>query len=209
MSLQQLRPEVVARVLGEGGLLIDLRPVDEYLARHWLGSVPLLYEAGPGLGGRARDLLPLDARLILLEDETSPLEDAAASFRGKGFEVVGYLAGGIHGHRPTREVGIRSTVDLSFDEAGSDLLLVDVSDPGTSGPGDVLSIPAERLWKRAGEIDRKARLGVLAGWGVRAATAVGILENLGFTKVAFVRTRPRGAVPPTAGPEMFRAGGPP
>src|SRR5438309_8461486 len=95
-TLRNLAPERVRQILDAGGLGIDLRPTDDYLARHVLGTIPLLFEAGPGLGGRARDLLPLDARLVLLDDDVSPVERAADSFRGKGFDVVGALAGGVN-----------------------------------------------------------------------------------------------------------------
>src|SRR5207245_10966638 len=94
-TLRNLAPERVRQILDGGGLGIDLRPTDDYLARHAPGTIPLLYEAGPGLGGRARDLLPLDSRLVLLDDGVSPLDKATDSFHGKGFEVVGYPAGGV------------------------------------------------------------------------------------------------------------------
>lgn len=187
------------------GLLIDLRLIDEYLDRHVRGSVPLLYEAGPGLGGRARDLLPLDARLILLEDRDSPLDDAAASFRGKGFEVAGYFAGGISAW-PYIEVVQTPALPVESWEAGHRLL--NVADPGTLPPGEALFIPAERLWQRATELDPTFHYGILAGWGVRAAAAIGILEYLGFRDLSFVRSRPEGARPPQAGPDSFRVGGP-
>src|SRR6266487_3747910 len=94
-TLRSLTAERVLEILAGSGLAVDLRPTDAYLAKHVPGSVPLLFEPGPGLGSRARDLLPLDARLVFLEDGTSPLERAADSLRGKGYEVVGYLPGGV------------------------------------------------------------------------------------------------------------------
>lgn len=204
MALRALNSEQIARILAEDGLLIDLRPIDGYLAGHWSGSIPLLYEDGPGLGGRARDLLPLDARLVLLDDGKSPLEDAADSFRGKGFEVVGF-ARGSGGNRPAPGVVSLSTPDLSIEDA-ADYLLLDVGDPGIVSESRSRFVPAERLWSQS-ELGKRSHVGVLAGWGVRAAAAIGILEKLGFTDVAFIRTRPRGAVPPMAGPEVFRVGG--
>lgn len=222
MALLALKEENVVRVLGQGasafragpaspasrggGLLIDLRPIDQYLERHFRGSVPLLYEAGPGLGGRARDLLPLEARLVLLEDGTSPLEDAAASLRGKGFDVAGYLQGGIDA---TGIGELISTPIASRNYPGSVRIFLNVADPGTIAGDDALFLPVDRLWQKHEDLDRNAHIGVLAGWGVRAAAAVGILENLGFENLTFVRTRPAGDVPPHADATVFRAGGPP
>lgn len=207
MALRNLGSDQIARILAEGGLLIDLRPVDDYLSGHWSGSIPLLYEDGPGLGGRARDLLPLDARLMLLEDGKSPLEETADSFRGRGFDVAGYFAAeGATGSRPSTDVAFVATTDMTIDDA-TGYLLLDIADPGVFSDRRVRFIPAERLWQQADEIGTRSHVGVLAGWGVRAAAAIGILERLGFTDLAFVRTRPRGAVPPQAGPEVFRVGG--
>jgi rhodanese-related sulfurtransferase len=205
--LRALDPEKILRVVGQGGLLIDLRAVDDYLARHVRGSIPLLFERGPGLSGRARDLLPLDARLVLIEDGTSDLEDAAASFRGKGFDVAGYLKSDQAEAPPLQTV---STPDVSINYRDARLVLLDVADPGTlDRPEGTILIPAETLWQQARELDPGSMLGILAGWGVRAASAIGILENLGFQNLTFVRTRARGAKPPMAGAGMFRIGGPP
>ena len=207
-TLRNLAPDRVRQILDDGGLGIDLRPTDDYLARHAPGTIPLLYEAGPGLGGRARDLLPLDSRLVLLDDGVSPLDKAADSFHGKGFEVVGYLAGGVDAwpESPVR------TPQTPLGEAPVELVLIDVADPGTRVPAErsaLAKIPAERLWDRAAELHPTWAIGVLAGWGVWAAAAVGILEKLGFRKVTFVRTRRPGEKPPQAEPVVFRAGGPP
>lgn len=207
VQLRALDPGQADRILKGGGLLIDLRGIDDYLARHIQGSIPLLYEAGPGLSSRARDLLPLDARLVLVEDETSPLEDAAASFRGKGFDVAGFLPGGVDADPgPFRYAG---TPVMKVEDAEPELTLLDVADPGTRAPERKVFIPAELLWERHGELGDVRRIGVLAGWGVRAASAVGILERLGFGDIFFVRTRPAGDRPPQADPLVFRAGGPP
>src|SRR5260370_20684365 len=105
-------------------------PVAAYRAGHIRGSFPLLFEAGPGLGGRARDLLPLDARLVLLDDDVSPLERAADSFRGKGFDVVGALAGGVKAWADP----LVTTPLIPLADARHVLALVNVSDPRTALP---------------------------------------------------------------------------
>lgn len=206
-TLRNLSADRVREILDGGALCIDLRPTEQYLAEHVPASIPLLYEAGPGLGGRARDLLPLDSRLVLLDDGVSPMERAADSFRGKGFEVVGYRSGGPEAW-PGNPV---TTPTIRVAEAPDVLALIDVADPGMALPPDctvAARIPAERLWARSGELGRSWNLGIVAGWGVRAAAAIGILEKLGFTNLTLVRTRPTGARPPMAGAGVFRAGGP-
>lgn len=206
-GLRAISPERVAQILRGEGVIVDLRPPPAFLSRHILGSVPLLYEAGPGLGGRARDLLPLESRVILLEDGSSPLDKAADAFRGKGFEVVGYFAGGVEAWPATPG----GTPVMALASAPRDLALVNVADPGTVVEATwqpPARIPAEELWARSGELDASEPLGVLAGWGVWAAAAIGILEHLGFRKLTFVRTRDAGAKPPVAPASVFRAGGP-
>src|SRR5882672_5876860 len=129
-SASSLRSLTVARaraILAGDALAIDLRPIGDYLAGHIHGSIPLLFEPGPGLGGRARDLLPLDAPLVLLDDDVSPMESAADSFRGKGFEVVGALAGGVEAWADP----LVTTPVVQLAEARDVLALVNVSDPGT------------------------------------------------------------------------------
>lgn len=200
---KSLDPRRVQEILASGGQLIDMRPVDEYLGDHAEGSISIMFEAGPGFGSRARDMLPLDATLVLLNDPNTSFEEAAAMLRGKGLDVAGLSDG--------TGLGTRSTPIT--EAASNELVMIDVKDPGarplSSTAGNAQVIPAERLWTEAAELDKSAHIGVLAGWGVRAATAIGILERLGFEHLTFVRTRPAGARPPTAGPEeqIFRVGG--
>ena len=203
MTLNPIGAEKARSLTSSGGLLIDIRPFEEYLQNHIRSSVSLQFEAGPGFGGRARDLLPLDARLVLIDDNSGRLSDAAAMLRGKGFTVHGYVS----------QVGLedisQSTRTLDLADA-TGLLLINVADPGTKGYGDELFIPAESLWSRVSEIDTSADIGVLAGWGVRAAAAIGILENLGRGNPVFVRTLAAGSKPSTTASDqrIFRVGGP-
>lgn len=199
--------EKIRRLLSEQqGLLIDIREVDDYLAGHVRGSISNLWEAGPGFATRARDLMPLDSPMIMIEHPDLPTEDAAQRLRGKGFDVVGTFAGGVEGWPEPAEV-VATTV-IGFDDLPGDLFYLHVYDPGTEAHQSPFRIPVERLWERFGEISGYERIGVLAGFGVRAAAAVGILERLGIPEVVFIRTRPEGDRPRMAGPEVFRVGGP-
>ncbi len=53
-----------------------------------------------------------------------------------------------------------------------------------------MQIPIELLWSRVAEVPRSDPVVLAAGYGVRAALAVGILEREGFDRIVFWRSRP-------------------
>jgi len=67
--------------------------------------------------------------------------------------------------------------------------VLDVGDPGVVEIDATYSIPIERLWARVDEVHGE-RVVIAAGFGVRAALAVGILERAG-KEVSFWRTGAR------------------
>jgi rhodanese-related sulfurtransferase len=171
-----------------GGAFVDVRPVQEYLDVHIPGSLELLYEFGPGFAGRARDCLPLDLRLILLDLGYGDLQNAAAALRGKGFDVAGTVSDGINLWASTRGSPI-STEVVEGDRASGGIA-VDVGDPGAGRCEGARRIPLEHLWEGAEELSGAERVVVVAGFGVRAALAVGILERRGIKDVAYWKQNP-------------------
>ena len=173
----------------KGAAFVDLRPVDDYLDVHIPESLSLLYEFGPGMQSRARDCIPLEIPLVLLDLDSGDVGHAAASLRGKGFNVLGKIDDGInewskwHGTPASTEV-VRS------DAAPSEGTILHVGDPGTRTiEGNVVPIPIENLWHRVEELAGRGRIYVAAGYGPRAALAVGMLERAGVQDVAFWKTR--------------------
>ncbi len=186
-TVRQLKLSEGLGHLGEGGAtLVDLRPVTSYLESHIPGSLALVYEFGPGLAGRARDCLPLDLRLILLDPGDVDLGNAAAALRGKGFTVVGGVEDALDAWSESGEA-LGSTGTIGPHDAPSGQVL-DVGDPGAAPPGGAFSIPIEGLYGRAAELDGVAPVTLAAGYGVRAALAVGILEQHRVEKILFWRT---------------------
>jgi rhodanese-related sulfurtransferase len=171
-----------------GAVFVDVRPVQAYLDVHIPGSLELLYEFGPGFAGRARDCLPLDLPLILLDLGDGDLDNAAASLRGKGFEVLGSVADGINQWASARGAPV-STEVIEGDRASGGIA-VDVGDPGAGRCEGARRVALERLWDEAGSLKGAGRVVVVAGVGVRAALAVGILERRGIEEVAFWRQSP-------------------
>ena len=184
-TLKDLDLDAAAAAVGAGAAFVDLRPVDEYLDVHIPASIALVYEFGPGLPSRARDCLPLDLPLVLLADATSDLTNASSALRGKGFSVLGTLRDGLRtwadrfGHPASTEITTA---------VGADALLLDVGDPGSDAPQGATKIAAEQLWNRIDEIDA-TRVAVVAGYGIRAALAIGILERAGISDVSFYRSK--------------------
>ena len=167
-----------------GAAFLDLRDVDGYLDVHIPGSINVLYEFGPGFNSRARDCIPLDVPLILMDLGAGDLLNAAPALRGKGFDVVGKVDDGINAWASKRGTPASTEIVTEKPENAS---VLDVNDPGAHAEDADLIIPIEELWGRAGEVGT-GRIVVAAGAGVRAAIAVGILERAGHD-VVFWKTR--------------------
>lgn len=176
--------EAVAAV-DAGAAFVDLRDVSDYLDAHIRGSLALRFEFGPGMPSRARDCLPLELPLVLLEDAGSDAAHAAASLRGKGFAVLGAVRGGLAAWG--RHFGAPASTERMV-RAPEGATLLDVVDPGANAPEGAERVPLETLWPRATEF-ASGPVVVVAGLGVRAALGVGILEHAGVRDVAVLETR--------------------
>jgi rhodanese-related sulfurtransferase len=187
-TLKTLDFEDAARLVDGGAAFIDLRPTDQYLAGHIPGSIPLLYEAGPGLPSRARDCLPLDLPLVLMDQPGIDMANAAAALRGKGFSVLGVVESALERWREAR--GHLAITDSPSSAPDIDVVL-DVGDPGARSPAGSLRIPVERLWGELERLEGIGRVVVPSGMGVRAALAVGMLERAGVRAVQIWRSTTR------------------
>ena len=187
ITLKELEfPEGLAYV-DAGAAFIDLRDVRSYLEVHIPGAIGLAYESGPGLPSRARDCLPLEVPLVLLDLGTGDLMGAAAALRGKGFDVVGRVVDANNSWAGTRG-SLASTEVIRGTEPPSGAVL-EVGDPGAPRSESAQRIPIERLWSRLEEVPTDRRVVVTAGRGIRAAMAVGMLERHGVSEIA-IWTRP-------------------
>jgi rhodanese-related sulfurtransferase len=188
-TLKALEFDEALALVEEGAAWIDLRPTDAYLEVHVPGSLALVYEFGPGMASRARDCLPLALPLVLLTDPGFDMINAAAALRGKGFTVLGQVADGVNTWaRRGRPAASTEVVEGSDAPAG---LLLDVGDPGAAVVENALAVPIERLWTNVDRVGEGSPVVVVAGFGVRAGLAVGMLERAGTEDILFWRTRER------------------
>jgi rhodanese-related sulfurtransferase len=186
--LRELDIETALEHVDAGAAFVDMRPPHAYLDAHIPGSLALLYEFGPGFAGRARECLPLGLPLILLDLGTGNLANAAAALRGKGFNVIGSVTDGINAWASRR--GTPSSTEFIDGDRAAGGVAIDVGDPGAGRCEGCRKIPLERLWTESVALTGAPRVVVVAGWGVRAALAVGILERNGVQEVAFWRQKP-------------------
>jgi rhodanese-related sulfurtransferase len=182
-TLRDLSFDEALSEVDAGAAFIDLRTVEQYLEVHVPGSLCLVYEWGPGMAARARDCIPLDLPMILMEADDIDLIHAAASLRGKGFTVLGKTADPINQWAARRGAPVSTEVVHSTIPGTGTVL--DVGDPGAEKMPDAVRIPIEELWPRVDEIRGAERVAVLAGYAVRAALAVGILERAGVKEIIF------------------------
>ncbi len=186
-TLKKLTLEEAMLEIEDGAAFLDVRPVREYLDVHIPGSLENLYESGPGFAGRARDCIPLEVPLVLIETGAGvDLVAAAAALRGKGFMVLGFVEDALNAWAEAK--GTPVSIDVIEGLEASGKLLLDVGDPGAIRVEGAVRIPADRLWARIDEVTDAAageKVVVIAGFGVRAALCIGILERHGFTEITY------------------------
>lgn len=189
-TLRELAFEEALRELDSGAAFVDLRPTDAYLEVHVPGSLALLYEFGPGMPVRTRDCLPLDLPLIILDFDNGDTGHAAAGLRGKGFTVLGKTDNAINNW--VARGGKPASTEVITGRRAPEGMILDVADPGANVPDGATRIPADLLWDRVDEVKGQTRVLVAAGYGVRAALCIGILERAGINEIVFWKTTSEG-----------------
>jgi rhodanese-related sulfurtransferase len=189
-TLKKLDFSEATAYVHDGAVFVDLRLLDDYLDVHIPASFSLQYEFGPGLASRARDCLPLSLQMILLDLGNGDMEHAAASLRGKGFAVLGSVEDGIN--EWARRNGTPASTETYRGPMPTHTTVLDVGDPGVVGAEGALKIPIEYLWERVDEVADKPRVTIAAGYGLRAALAVGMLERVEIDEIVFWKTRDQG-----------------
>lgn len=181
-SVRELSIDEAQHHVDAGAAYIDLRRTAAYLDVHILGSLALQYEFGPGLAGRARDCVPLEVPFVVLGHEGLDVAEVTAAFRGKGFSVLGYVPDGLTAWGSAYGAPA-STEAVSSPSPPADTVL-DVGDPGVRIFDGARVVTVEKLWARTDEITEE-RVAILAGKGVRASLAVGMLERSGVQDIVF------------------------
>lgn len=170
------------------GLIIDVRPMDEYAAGHIEGSLSIPFrDVYPVWLGW---LAPADADLLFVLGDV-PLERVLDESMLVGYErIAGWLDGGLQAWKGAGKA-VESHALVGVDEArrllGEGAVALDVREASEVHLGIIdgaLAIPLGELAARADELPRDRPVVVYCGHGERASTGVSLLESAGFAEVA-------------------------
>jgi glyoxylase-like metal-dependent hydrolase (beta-lactamase superfamily II) len=184
-ALLTLEVGQVRRLLGDGAIVVDVRPVADYAGGHLPGSVsiPLREAFATWLGW----LLPPDVPLVVVRKPDQNPDDILWPALTVGYPtVVGELAGGV----------------AAWSAAGGQLSTTGLVEPGQLNAAAVLDV-RQRSEYTAGHVPgaRMVELGdlskhaddlpagpatVMCGHGERAATAASLLERAGRTDLSIL-----------------------
>jgi rhodanese-related sulfurtransferase len=129
----------------------------------------------------------LDLTLIVLDLGDGDAGHAADASRGKGFNVAGSVDDGLNRWAENRTLASTETVASRVAPVGGTIL--GVGDHGAQDDAASIHIPLEQLWARSAELRDEDGIVIAAGYGVRAALAIGMLERAGLEKLAFWKSR--------------------
>ena len=179
-----MTPDEVGQAIDDGAIPLDLRTPRPFAERHLPGAVNLQFNRAD-LADRAEMLLPPD-RTYVVHARPDPIAKIAVGLlEDAGFDVVGYLEGGLPkwedaGH-PTEELPVLSVDELR--DRLDELLVVDVREGfeyrHSHIPGAV-SAPWTETWEQKDELPDDRTLAIVCGDEVRSAAAASILKRAGY-----------------------------
>lgn len=189
--LTALTADEVARLTGDGVVLLDARDAGEFTAGHLRGALSI------PLDGRFAEtagmMLDPEDRIVIIAPDGAQ-DEVVTRLARIGFDhVVGLLPDieDVLLALPPDQVGHGSRLSpVGFDEAaarlGDDAFLLDVRNPGEVEAGAIpgtVNIPLAALRRRIDEIPRDKSLLVHCAGGWRSSVTASYLRSQGFTDV--------------------------
>jgi hydroxyacylglutathione hydrolase len=183
--LAPLAPDHVRRLLADGAVLVDVRPVVDYADGHIADSVsiPLRAQFATWLGW----LLPPDVPLVIVRNAGQDSDDILWQALAVGYPtIVGELTGGIAAW--TADGGEVRITRLAYPSTVDTPIVVDVRQHSEHAAGHLPGAELIELGDVAGHA--ADLLGgpatVMCGHGERAATAASLLERAGHTDLSIL-----------------------
>ena len=192
-GLPSISPSAAAALAADGALIIDLRQGDAFTSAHPYGALNLGY--GAKIGYWAGWVVPADAPVLLLADESTQAREAALQLLRVGHDrVEGAIAGGMTAWTGAG-LPVATLEQVSASELrdavtrGEPMQVVDVRTPrewaGGHVPGSI-NIPVGELPVRAKELRRDVAVVTMCESGYRSMIAASLLEQEGVEPLANV-----------------------
>jgi hydroxyacylglutathione hydrolase len=169
---------------------LDVRPKAAFVAKHVPGAVHLA--ADDQLSNRAGFVFPSGAPIVLLLEDEAVYRPVVLSLARVGYQVVGYLAGGMAGWEAAGlPVTSGDVEDITPKELNAMLseddgpVVLDVREPWEYRQGHVpgaVLIPLGQLAARVAELDPSRPVAIICQSGSRSQSAAALLGQQGFKK---------------------------
>jgi glyoxylase-like metal-dependent hydrolase (beta-lactamase superfamily II)/rhodanese-related sulfurtransferase len=175
----------VRRLLGDGAIVVDVRPVRDYPAGHILGSVaiPLRAQYATWLGW----LIAPDVPIVIVRNHDQDPADILWPALNVGYTgIVGELAGGIAAW--TADGGQTATIRVVNPGEMDTANVIDVRQTSETATGHLPGAHLVELGSlpvNVGGLPGEA-VTVMCGHGERAATGASLLERAGRTQVSIL-----------------------
>ncbi|MBI4497115.1 MAG: MBL fold metallo-hydrolase [Chloroflexi bacterium] len=192
--LAPLSPAAVADRLRRGEAVVDLRPVDDYLAGHIPGAYQV--ELRPAFASWVGWVVPFGTPLILVSAAPEAHHEAVRQLVNIGYDdLPGYLDGGMAAWSAAGLPAARAQATTVAEvrerlERGEPLVVLDVRLHAEWEAGHIpgaVHIEGGALPEQGQTLPKDRPIVVHCGVEQRATTAFSVLERLGFTDLRLVR----------------------
>lgn len=191
-ELRAIEPAELKTILEEGGIALDVRPGEQFVAGHVPGSVSIPLSGQ--FASWAGTILGLTARPVLIGESQEQLVEARTRLARVGLEHErGYLQGGVEAWKAAGfPLGLvrQITVEALHEQLQADSLQVlDVRREPEWEAGHVEDAswwPLDNFKVSPPEIDNGAPIAVHCKGGYRSLIACSLLQRAGFKNVANV-----------------------
>jgi glyoxylase-like metal-dependent hydrolase (beta-lactamase superfamily II)/rhodanese-related sulfurtransferase len=190
--LSALEPAELKSLLAQGGIALDVRPSEEFAARHVPGSVNIALSGQ--FASWAGALLGLEARPVLIAESEEAVAEARMRLARIGLEDArGYLKGGVAAWEkagfPLSELPQITVEALSQRLQGAGMQVLDVRREREWEDGHIEGAswwPLDNFKVAPPEIDRNVAIAVHCKGGYRSMIACSLLQRAGFQNVVNV-----------------------
>jgi glyoxylase-like metal-dependent hydrolase (beta-lactamase superfamily II)/rhodanese-related sulfurtransferase len=191
-NLSPLEPAELKSLLAEGGMALDVRPGEEFAARHVPGSVNIALSGQ--FASWAGALLGLEARPVLIAESEEAVAEARMRLARIGLEDArGFLKGGVAAWKkaglPLDELPQITVEALSQRLRGAGMQVLDVRREREWEDGHIEGAswwPLDNFKVAPPEIDRNVPIAVHCKGGYRSMIACSLLQRAGFQNVVNV-----------------------